>query len=241
MNWMTDKSEYLTTKLEYSGSSASWSAEGNLLANTVTSVPSGAVGSPWIVSYSVNGYVADHNGSLNLNYLDRDLSARVDSDGRFSVSAGNNWTKPIVIDYVIQQGNSTLASQAIITSGKLPQTPDVLPPAHYIGNNPSGIAGHAREGTETGNKLVSFTVKTADGQTASHAAGSIVDLAGGIGTLQMRADGSFEFKPKAGYTGDVPEITTTVLDANGKAFTGTLQLSQQSADSAEGSRSVLTA
>ena len=159
MNWMTDKSEYLTTKLEYSGSSASWSAEGNLLANTVTSVPSGAVGSPWIVSYSVNGYVADHNGSLNLNYLDRDLSARVDSDGRFSVSAGNNWTKPIVIDYVIQQGNSTLASQAIITSGKLPQTPDVLPPAHYIGNNPSGIAGHAREGTETGNKLVSFTVK----------------------------------------------------------------------------------
>ena len=146
-----------------------------------------------------------------------------------------------MIDYVIQQGNSTLASQAVITSGKLPQATDALPPAHYVGNNPSGIAGHAWDDTQTGKTLLNFTVKTADGQTASHAAGSIVDLAGGIGTLQMRADGSFEFKPKNGYTGDVPEITTTVLDANGKALTGTLQLSQQSADSAEGSRSVLTA
>ena len=91
MNWMTDRSEHFTTKLQYSNTHrAEWKAEGNLLANTVTSVPSGAVDSPRIVSYSVNGYVADHNGSLNLNYLDRDLSARVGSDGRFSVSAGNN-------------------------------------------------------------------------------------------------------------------------------------------------------
>ena len=242
MNWMTDRSEHFTTKLQYSNTHrAEWKAEGNLLANTVTSVPSGAVDSPRIVSYSVNGYVPDKNGYINYPAPYGAVQVGVESNGHFAVSTNNSWTKPIVIDYVIQQGHSTLASQAVISSGKLPQTEGVLPAAHYVGNHASGIAGHAWEGTEAGKKLVSFTVKTADGQTASHAAGSIVDLADGIGTLQMRTDGSFEFKPKNGYTGEVPEITTTVLDAAGKTLTGTIQLSQHSADSAEGSRSVLTA
>lgn len=160
MNWMTDRSEHFTTKLQYSNTHrAEWKAEGNLLANTVTSVPSGAVDSPRIVSipltamYPINGYI-------NYPAPYGAVQVGVESNGHFAVSTNNSWTKPIVIDYVIQQGHSTLASQAVISSGKLPQSqPAVLPAAHYVGNHASGIAGHAWEGTEASKKLVSFTVK----------------------------------------------------------------------------------
>ena len=217
MSWIVDRGEHLTTSLSQSDK-PEWHVSGNLLANTISSAQLNSAGSPHIVGYTVNGYAA-YRGVI------------VYPNGEFSVTQSyDSTTEPLVIDYVIQHGDKMLSSQAVITSGNLPQKSNVLPPVTYNGNSETGISGHAWDRTETTKKLVSFTVKTADGQTASHAAGSTVELADGIGTLQMRADGSFDFKPKNGYTGSVPEITTTVSDSNTtETLTGSLHLNQQSA------------
>ena len=217
MSWIVDRGEHLTTSLSQSDK-PEWQVSGNFLANTISSAQLNSAGSPHIVGYTVNGYAA-YRGVI------------VYPNGEFSVSQSyDSTTEPLVIDYVIQHGDKMLSSQAVITSGNLPQKSNVLPPVTYNGNSETGISGHAWDRTETTKKLVSFTVKTADGQTASHAAGSTVELADGIGTLQMRADGSFDFKPKNGYTGSVSEITTTVSDSNTtETLTGSLHLNQQSA------------
>ena len=217
MSWIVDRGEHFTTSLHQSDK-PEWQVSGNLLANTISSAQLNSAGSPHIVGYTVNGYAA-YRGVI------------VSPNGEFSVSQSyDSTTEPLVINYVIQHGDKMLSSQAVITSGNLPQKSNVLPPVTYNGNSETGISGHAWDRTETTKKLVSFTVKTADGQTVSHAAGSTVELADGIGTLQMRADGSFDFKPKNGYTGSVPEITTTVSDSNTtETLTGSLHLNQQSA------------
>ena len=238
MSWMIDRGEYLTTKLQYSNThSAQWFIEGNLLNNTVLSDPAE---SARIISYSVNGYVPGNYSFLN--YPARGVDVVVREDGSFWARTGNDWTAPLVIDYVIQQGSSTLASQAVITSGKLAQTPGVLAPVQFTGNNENGISGRAWEDTQTNKTLLAFSVKTADGETFGHEAGSTVELADGIGTLAMNSDGSFVFTPKNGYTGKVPVITIDVQDnATGEMLTGTLNLTQQSALPNDGERSVLTA
>ena len=117
----------------------------------------------------------------------------------------------------------------------------------YTGNNPEGISGQAFElSLSWERKLNTFTVETADGQTISHPAGSTVELAGGIGTLQIHADGTFNFVPKNGYTGNVPPITLNAtanyIGDNTYSFPveNKLLLSQQPSVP-DGSNSVLSA
>ena len=228
MSWMIDRGEYLTTKLQYSNThSAQWFIEGNLLNNTVLSDPAE---SARIISYSVNGYVPGNYSFLN--YPAQGVDVVVREDGSFWARTGNDWTAPLVIDYVIQQGSSTLASQAVITSGKLAQTPGVLAPVQFVGNNENGISGRAWEDTQANKTLLAFSVKTADGETFDHEAGSAVELADGIEGYVAARDIANERVDDASQhlkVGDRIEAKFVGMDRKGR----TLQLSIKAKDDAE--------
>ncbi|MCZ2489847.1 tandem-95 repeat protein [Aquirufa antheringensis] len=90
--------------------------------------------------------------------------------------------------------------------------PEDSPITSSVFTNDRGSAGSALT-------LTTFTVGG-----VSYTAGATATIAG-VGTIVMRADGTFTFTPNANYFGPVPAIDYTAVDANGGTDIGTLKLS----------------
>lgn len=146
----------------------------------------------------------------------------VDADGRytFTPAADFNGSVPNVV-YTASDGTSTSTASLTIDIAAVNDAP--LPTADHASIDEDS-------GPATGNVLgndhdvdgdaLAVTQFVVDGVV--HAAGDTATIAG-VGTLVVRADGSYVFTPSPGYNGDMPTATVTVSDGQASA-TSTLDV-----------------
>lgn len=125
MSWIVDRKEYAITHLETrGGNNPFWVNTGvNLLGNTVFSESSDPENRPRIISYSINGDVTNNDdpGPYGPPYepisrKHNGIEVVVEGGSIIWVTSHSPRTEPVVVDYVIQHGDTLLNSQAIFAN-----------------------------------------------------------------------------------------------------------------------------
>ena len=246
MNWMVDQREYIIAQQETSRSN--WEASGNLLDNLITD--SNTDTSARILSFTINGYTQDSSGSISNPELNELMV--INSDGSFWLSLPDNWNTPLNVEYVIEQGGSTLKSSATVVTAQMQNSTWQLPPVGYVAVSSEGGLGAingslADKLPQDGSRITAFSFKNEQGETETYGAGTSAFIPGGqhgigIGFLTINNDGTFSITPTVSdFIGQLPEITVFVQQPDNTIKTFSLQMEARPSESDAGERSILIA
>jgi CshA-type fibril repeat protein len=173
-----------------------------------------------VTSFVVNGhsYAAGSTASIvGVGTL------AISANGSYTFTPATNYSGSVpAATYTISDGHGGTASANLSISVTLVNTPPVAQD-----DSTSTTANHAVFGnvlandTDANGDTLSVTSFVVNGH--NYTAGSIATLAG-VGTLVVKADGSYTFTPAANYTGAAPVATYTVSDGHGGTDTATLSI-----------------
>ncbi|MDO4248071.1 MAG: M10 family metallopeptidase C-terminal domain-containing protein [Neisseria sp.] len=231
-NWLVDGSEHFVAKMGYSTSYEEpkiYNVFDNLKFEGET---------PEVLSYSVNGlhrYAAldKDSGTTNTSnikmYKDGSFTIEPDKYGIYNmvdslthVYDGPEYG-PTQVEYVIRQGGNTVTSTVTIIPDPSSNGYEVLhdpaaklvaDAATVVSTNPSGISGDALANLGIPQEVRS-NLSVSDFSVAGvgrYQAGNVMEIEN-VGTILINKDGSYRFTPEPGYTGDVPEISYTLINS----------------------------
>ena len=231
-NWLVDGSEHFVVEMGYStsyGEPKIYNVFDNLKFEGET---------PEVLSYSVNGLhsfaaLDKDSGTTNTSnikmYKDGSFTIEPDKYGIYNmvdsltrVYEGPEYG-PTQVEYVIRQGNNTVTSTVTIIPDPSSNGYDVLhdPAAKLIADaatvvstNQDGISGNALDNLGIPQEVRS-NLSVSDFSVAGfgrYQAGNLVEI-DHVGTILINKDGSYHFTPEQGYTGDVPEISYTLVNS----------------------------
>ena len=231
-NWLVDGSEHFVVEMGYStsyGEPKIYNVFDNLKFEGET---------PEVLSYSVNGLHSfaaldkdsDTTNTSNIKmYKDGSFTIEPDKYGIYNmvdsltrVYEGPEYG-PTQVEYVIRQGNNTVTSTVTIIPDPSSNGYDVLhdPAAKLIADaatvvstNQDGISGNALDNLGIPQEVRS-NLSVSDFSVAGfgrYQAGNLVEI-DHVGTILINKDGSYHFTPEQGYTGDVPEISYTLVNS----------------------------
>lgn len=231
-NWLVDGSEHFVAKMGYSTSYEEpkiYNVFDNLKFEGET---------PEVLSYSVNGlhrYAAldKDSGTTNTSnikmYKDGSFTIEPDKYGIYNMVDSLTYVYdgpeygPTQVEYVIRQGGNTVTSTVTIIPDPSSNGYEVLhdPAAKLIADaaavvstNPSGISGDALANLGIPQEVRS-NLSVSDFSVAGvgrYQAGNVMEI-DNVGTILINKDGSYRFTPEPGYTGDVPEISYTLINS----------------------------
>ncbi|RGE46916.1 tandem-95 repeat protein [Comamonas testosteroni] len=176
------------------------------ISGTVLGGTSSVDGAVSVMDFTVGGSTYTSGSTATLAGMGT-LVLRADGSYTFTPAANWHGTVPQV-SYTVSDTVSTDSSTLDIT---VTPVTDGLTDANEIVSTPEDtpISGTVLGGTSSVDGPVSVVDFTVGGST--YAAGSTATLAG-IGTLVLRADGSYTFTPAANWHGTVPQVSYTVSD-----------------------------
>ena len=231
-NWLVDGSEHFVVEMGYSTSYREpkiYNVFDNLKFEGET---------PEVLSYSVNGLhsfaaLDKDSGTTNTSNI------KLYKDGSFTIEPDKNGLyKPIdslqlvyeppeygptQVEYVIRQGNNTVTSTMMIIPdpssngfGILhdPTAKLIADSSAVVSTNPDGISGDVLDNLGIPQE-VKNNLSVSDFSVAGfgrYQAGNLVEI-DHVGTILINKDGSYRFTPEQGYTGDVPEISYTLVNS----------------------------
>ncbi|WP_310594089.1 Ig-like domain-containing protein, partial [Flavobacterium sp.] len=151
----------------------------------------------------------------------------VNADGSFTFVPATGYSGDVpMITYTVSDGSLTSTANLDLFVSPVNAAPVATDDTVTV----------AEDGTATGNVLTNDTDAdagttlaiteysfTVGGVTYTYPAGS-KSVIPGVGTIQVNANGTYEFIPNANYNGAVPAITYTVSDGDGGKDTGSLAI-----------------
>ncbi|RBQ11287.1 tandem-95 repeat protein, partial [Pedobacter miscanthi] len=162
-------------------------------------------------------------------------SITINANGSYSFSPELNYNGPVpVITYTISDGNGGTAT-ATLTLG-ITAVNDAPTAQNDAGktNEDNALTVTASTGllandTDTDGDALTITGYAIAGMTGNQTLNTDVNIlgAGGVnvGTINIKADGSYTFTTSANYNGPVPVITYTIADGKGATALATLAIS----------------
>jgi CshA-type fibril repeat protein len=152
-------------------------------------------------------------------------SAVLNPDGTITYTPTPGYVGPDSFSYTVSSGGvSETATISVVVTNAAPvanpdtaSTPEDTPVSgNVLTNDTDSDPGDSKTVTQ-------FVV---DGVTVTVPAGAVggSTLIAGVGTLTLKADGSYSFTPLADWNGNVPTVTYTVRDIVGATASSTLEL-----------------
>ena len=176
-----------------------------------------------VTKVTING--TDYPVGTPIVLTEGTLTVNADGSYTFEPATGFSGDVPMVT-YTVTDGTTTdTANLDLFVSpvNEAPVATDDAVTANEDGTTTGNLLTNDTD-ADAGTTLViteySFTV---DGVTYTYPAGS-KSVIPGVGTIQVNADGTFEFIPNANYNGPVPAISYTVSDGDGGTDVGSLAI-----------------
>jgi CshA-type fibril repeat protein len=152
-------------------------------------------------------------------------SAVLNPDGTITYTPTPGYVGPDSFSYTVSSGGvSEIATISVVVTNAAPvanpdtaSTPEDTPVSgNVLTNDTDSDSGDSKTVTQ-------FVV---DGVTVTVPAGAVggSTLIAGVGTLTLKADGSYSFTPLADWNGSVPTVTYTLRDVAGATASSTLEI-----------------
>jgi CshA-type fibril repeat protein len=152
-------------------------------------------------------------------------TAVLNPDGTITYTPTPGYVGPDSFSYTVSSGGvSEIATISVVVTNAAPvanpdtaSTPEDTPVSgNVLTNDTDSDPGDSKTVTQ-------FVV---DGVTVTVPAGAVggSTLIAGVGTLTLKADGSYSFTPLADWNGNVPTVTYSIRDVAGAAASSTLEL-----------------
>ncbi|KAI9549924.1 hypothetical protein GHT06_004509 [Daphnia sinensis] len=180
-------------------------------------------GSVPVISYTLS----DSDGGKDIGDLTITVSAVNDDPVAFTFTPELNYngTLPTITYVATDNSNGTDAASLNITISPLNDNPIAQPNTNTLAEDDTNVTGNVlTDGTDDsdvdGNTLTvsQFTING-----VIYNPGTVANI-DGVGTIQVDANGAYEFIPIANYNGTVPTINYTISDGAGGTATSTLIL-----------------
>ncbi|WP_296687098.1 Ig-like domain-containing protein [Flavobacterium sp.] len=176
-----------------------------------------------VTKFTING--TDYPVGTPMTMTEGTLTVNANGTYTFVPAAGYTGDVPMVT-YTVTDGTSTSTANLDLFVSPVNAAPVATDDTKTVAEDGTATGNVLTNDTDTdtGTTLViteySFTV---GGVTYTYPAGS-KSVIPGVGTIQVNANGTYEFVPNANYNGAVPAITYTLSDGDGGKDTGSLAI-----------------
>jgi gliding motility-associated-like protein len=168
-----------------------------------------------VTKYTIAGVAGDQvlNSDVTMTGVG---TINIKADGSYVFVPANNYDGAVpLITYTITDGTATASSTLTLTINSTNAAPVANPDAKSTNEDVTltvnAAAGLLNNDTDADANTLTVTKYTIAGVAGDQALNSDVTMTG-VGTINIKADGSYVFVPVANYNGTVPVISYTITD-----------------------------